>query len=265
MEAGLRQGQFPLEAIAARAAVHPFYAGLPSGGVLLKADLYVAVESALRDRRAEVVNGVYWSPSGGTSSGVPLYFPTDTAENHAQRRLLAEDMRSFDIFDARTVAVILHGGSHMYRSLEIFTELVELCGGTPLPLGYSCDNKTVVEMARRFGANTLTGTPSRIAQLAQYVISTGNDVRFEHIHYSSEAMSQARLDFIQEALGPARITSVYGSAETGVYAFKPADVPVNQFIFDARGTHIDIVHDDGENTDDVSSGNIVVTCLTCGG
>jgi len=150
-----------LEEILERGARHTFFQNHFQGGspsraklsdfaIMSKAALYDTLCRMERQARGEeepaspeeqqlaahFFKGVYLSPSGGSSGLFPLYFVTDGGENRRQRELMALLMGDIGPFGAPHAASLLFGGSLMYRSLEIFTDLFDRLGSTPLPLGY---------------------------------------------------------------------------------------------------------------------------------
>jgi hypothetical protein len=76
-----------------RAARHPWYQNNHGGDRL--SDWLITSKAELQARLAQAREGsggragVYYSRSGGTSSGRPLYFPVDGEENHEQSLIAA--------------------------------------------------------------------------------------------------------------------------------------------------------------------------------
>src|SRR5208283_1771000 len=98
---------------------HPFYRKKLTGvdsfaqaGLTDKKELYAAINSTLQNESTHL-QGVYWSPSGGSVADFLLFYPTDIAENHFQRRLLAEHLRQCRLFSGETVALNLFGSTLM--------------------------------------------------------------------------------------------------------------------------------------------------------
>ena len=207
---------------------HPWYrdrffadGSLP---ILTKAELY----QQLQGREADPLfcHDTYWSPSGGSGTTTPLFFPTAVEENLAQRRILAGWLRSQGILHSTTVALNLFSSRCMYRASEIFTDYVELCGGTALPATYQARDEHITELYRRFRPNTLMGSPGRLVQWAH---SLEEPVGFEAVLYASEALSVGARQVLDAKLGQPAWSSVMGAAESGVWGFSRFEDELDHF------------------------------------
>lgn len=69
-------------------------------------------------------------------------------------------------------------------------------------------------------------------------------------------MHPGRLEYLKRVLGVEKVSSIYGSAESGIWAVKHFDLPLGQFLFDPALMHVEIIDPDSEGF-----GRIVVTNL----
>ncbi len=126
-----------LDRILAAARLHPLYREQLAGVVhfhdvpiVTKPELAARINALIETNG--VGTGVYWSSSGG-SGGRPLCFPVAIEENHLQRRRLATRLAAAGALGPKSVVLNLFPSLAMVRSLEIFNEFTELCGGAPCP------------------------------------------------------------------------------------------------------------------------------------
>lgn len=239
---------------------HPFYRDrlrdvfdFENVPLMRKQDLYEVVTATLSDPAS--LGSVYLSPTGGSTSNNLLFFPSDIRENHLQRELLSAHLTETGIFTKQTIALNLFGSNMMYRSSEIFNEFCEHGGGTPLPVGSSCDDKTAYKLGVRFHANTLLGTPSRVMQFARYA-EEKRELQFEHLVFGGESLTERKVAFLKGVFGIRRISSIFGSAEAGIWSYQPPDLERNQYLFSPDMMHVEI-HD----ADPSGLGEIVLTNL----
>ena len=104
-----------------------------------KAALAEAVEAALQAGQLKDIGPPYWSPSGGSGSGKSVCFPYHAVDNRRMRAEFASMLGDKALLDPplgpQTVVASIFSASKMCRSLEIFTDLVELAGAICLPIG----------------------------------------------------------------------------------------------------------------------------------
>ncbi|MBD2130327.1 hypothetical protein NDI39_15915 [Microcoleus sp. ZQ-A2] len=222
--------------------------------ILEKQILYRQVEANLKE--ASFRTGLYLSPTGGSSSSQVLFFPTDVTENRFQRALLSKYLIHSEIFTPSTMALNLFGGTMMYRSLEIFNDFCERARATTLPVSSLCPDREAYETAIRFGANTLMGIPSRLMQFARYVIKQKLQVRIEHIIFAGEPLLYHQREYLQKAFHATRFSGLYGSAEAGVWAYQPPDLPSEGYLFPSQLMHVEI-----NNPNEEGFGTIIATNL----
>lgn len=223
--------------IFALARRHPFYCEkLKAAGSFTeapttnKAELYAAITGQMEKGENK---GLYLSPTGGSSANQLLFFPTDISENIFQRTHLSAYLNEAGIFkDA--VALNLFGANMMYRSLEIFNYFCEAAGATTLPVSSGCDDASILALGQHFQANTIMGMPFRLMQFAQFIQTknqseSGTDnlgqarprLRLEHLIFAGETLSEQRKDYLTAAFGLTKISSIFGSAEAGIWAYHP--------------------------------------------
>jgi phenylacetate-CoA ligase len=201
--------------------------------------------------------GVYYSRSGGTSTGQPLYFPTDVAENHVQRRRLARRLAGDGVLSPETMAVNICPIVRMYRAMEIFNEFCECCGATVLPMAAIAGDEEIYEQARLFAANTLIGMPSRLVAFGRYVQEKQLTWQVDSVVFGGEFLQPGKRRFLREAFGVKRFSGVYGSAELGVVAWH-ADLPaVPVYHFPKDILHVEIVEPDAEGYGALVATNLV--------
>ncbi len=144
----------------------------------------------------------------------------------------------------------------MYRALEIFNDFCQRAHGTVLPVGSQCPDTLACSIAKRFGADSIIGNPSRILQFARHVESQTIPLKIPHLIFGGETLQKHKAKYLEKALGIERISGIYGSAEAGIWAFKPSDMPLNCYLYTKDMMHIEIVEPDAEGF-----GRIVLTNL----
>lgn len=165
--------------------------------------------------------GIYLVRSGGSTS-TPLVFPVDIAENHAQRHALATALLAAGMFDARTVALNLFGYADMYRTAAIIDDLLERCGATSLPMSSHARYEDMVAAARRFGPTHLLGTPSKLQLFAEFLCAAGTRLEIPQLLYAGEPLSTSFAERFVQSFGTRDFWSLYGGAETGIWAWSDA-------------------------------------------
>jgi phenylacetate-CoA ligase len=243
------------------AAHHPWYQGSNGGPCL--ADWPILTKSELNRRLATLrrepdgLGGIYFSRSGGTTGGKPVYVPADIAENHEQRRRLARWLAIDNIFTPRTVALNIAPMVRMYRTLEIFDEFCERCGSTVLPMAAIAEDAEIFELATLFGANTLLGMPSRLLAFARSVQDNHWSCPIEAVVFGGEPLQLGKRRFLSDVLGTKRFSGIYGSAELGTVAWQPdaSGQPVYRFPKDIL--HIEIVEPDADGFGALVATNLI--------
>ncbi len=234
------------------------FAQIPSTG---KGELYHLIAAAQADSSFQ--KGIYWSPTGGSTNQL-LFYPTAIDENQFQRQKLLPYLRHTEIFSPNMVALNLFGSTMMYRSAEIFNYFCEHAGATTLPVSSHCPDASALEIALRFGANTLMGNTSRLLQFARYVESVKQhfddyEIIFDHIIFGGEAMPAHKMEYLRQVLGSEKFSGIFGSAESGIWAFKPNALPQGVYFYARQLMHLEIVEPDSDGY-----GRMVLTNLVRG-
>jgi len=201
--------------------------------------------------------GVYVSPTGGTSTRNPLHFPTDIRENHLQRAVMSSYINEAKLLTEESIVLNLFGSTMMYRSAEIFNDYCERAGATVLPVSAHCADDAALFFARKFRANCVVGTVSRLVQFAKYVSETDEQQHeFSDLIFAGESMAPYKQAFIQEHLRAQNISAVFGSAEAGPFGIKPAHLSGAKYLCPSEVVHIELA-----NVDEEGFGTMIVTNL----
>jgi phenylacetate-CoA ligase len=250
-----------LKRILSLASTHPWYRDIGAGErladwpVLKKEDLYSRLASARAgglDRGA-----LYYSRSGGTTTGRPLFFPAGIEENHAQRRKIARHLGASGVLSRASTAVNVCPIVRMYRTMEIFTEIGELCGATMLPMAAIAEDEEVAEIAIQFGANTLIGMPSRLVAFARFLHEKEIALRIDTILFGGEFLPPGKRRLLSSVLGAKRFSALYGSAELGIVAWQSdlSEAPIYRFPRDIL--HVEIVSPDADGYGAIVATNLL--------
>lgn len=198
--------------------------------------------------------GVYLVRSGGTTQN-PLVFPVDIEENLEQRRILAAALVADKIILPTTIALNLFSYGLMYRTAAILDDIIEKCAATTLPLSAEAKNSDIYDAAQHFQPNLLMGSPSRLALFAQYIQENGQKLGVPNLLFGGEFLLPSSIVAFRENFGTEHIYALYGSAETGIWAWShySENPSVYRFI---RGIHIEIAEPNAEGF-----GRIIVSNL----
>jgi len=243
------------------AAGHPWYRSSNGGDrltdwpILTKADLQARLVSVRREQSGRT--GVYYSRSGGTTTGQPLYFPTDVAENHEQRQRLARRLAADGVLAPETMAVNICPMVRLYRTLEIFNEFCENCGATVLPMADIAADAEIHEQATLFAANTVIAMPSRLLAFGRYMQDKHLTWPVHTVVFGGEFLQAGKRRFLSEVLGVKRFCGIYGSAELGTVAWHPdlPEVPIYHFPRDIL--HVEVVAPDVDGYGSLVATNLV--------
>ncbi|MDH4746626.1 AMP-binding protein [Sphingomonas sp. CBMAI 2297] len=209
----------------ARARAHAFYrdhfAGIGDHRAAPATDKAVLKPHLDRFAPGSEPSGVYLVRSGGSTS-TPLVFPVDIGENHAQRHALASALLAEGLFDARTVALNLFGYADLYRTAAILDDLLERCAATSLPMSAHARYEDVLATARRFTPTHLLGTPSKLRLFAEFLSATGERLEIPRLLYAGEPLPASAVERFAQSFGTRDFWSLYGGAETGIWAWSDA-------------------------------------------
>ena len=199
-------------------------------------------------------SGVYLVRSGG-STRKPLVFPVDIAENHAQRAALAKGLADSEIFLPTTVALNMFGYMDMYRTASILDDILEKCSATTLAVSANAANADAFDTAMHFRPDFIFGSPSKLFLFAQYLNRNGLQLQISNLLYAGEFLLESYIPVFKKFFGTEKIYSIYGSAESGIWAWCDyTDRPALFRFID--GIIIEIL-----NPDIDGYGNIVITNL----
>lgn len=200
----------------------------------------------------EEKKGVYLVRSGG-SSQKPLIFPVDIQENHNQRLVMAGELTKNNFFTPETIALNIFGYSDMYRTAAIMDDILEKCQATTLALSAHASYSDMEKTANYFKPNFIFGTPSKLLCFAQYLEENNKKLGIENLLYAGEFLRPNIQKLLQKTFGVQQIYSMYGSAETGIWAW--SNFTKNPSLFSIiKGIIVEII-----NPDKDGYGTIAVT------
>ncbi|CRL31260.1 unnamed protein product [Penicillium camemberti] len=265
--------------VLAIASVHPFYSDvvypptreeLPSilakardsgNGELLffplthKEQLYsqIARLTLDKDPRNGYRLGTYISTTGGGSGGPPMVFATDSIETRKQRAAFGSLIRSCGVLGPGDWICTMHTAGHLYRALDLMTEVFEASGATVLCAGNEMPLEKVVLTITQFGVNAVAGDAGQLVQLAQYVAGLPHaqkhtlQTQINKALYTSEPMTPAQRSFLKSVFSNVAISSVIGSAEAGPWGVSTSEMTESasqhnyeDFLYDDRLMHLEI-------------------------
>ncbi|OXB07497.1 phenylacetate--CoA ligase family protein [Flavobacterium pectinovorum] len=200
----------------------------------------------------EEKTGVYLVRSGG-STQKPLVFPVDIQENQKQRFALAEELTRNNFFTSKTIALNIFGYSDMYRTAAIMDDILEKCQATTLALSSHASYTDMEQAAHYFKPDFIMGTPSKLLCFAQFLEANNKKLAIENLFYAGEFLRPNVQKLLQKVFGFQQIYSMYGSAETGIWAW--SDFTKNPSLFSViKGIIVEII-----NPDQDGYGTIAVT------
>ncbi|MBL4604417.1 MAG: hypothetical protein JKY02_01760 [Flavobacteriaceae bacterium] len=162
--------------------------------------------------------GVYLIRSGG-SSHKPLVFPVDIEENITQRQLLANELSRVGIFTPKTVALNLFSYMALYRTSSIFDDLLERCQATTLAASNSAPHDLVYSAAKLYKPNMILGTPSKLVLFSKFMQYGDRKLEIKNVLFGGEFLLPSQKKILEETFNTQQIYSLYGSAETGIWAW----------------------------------------------
>lgn len=222
-----------------------FYNGIISADqapLLSKKELIPLLKN--RFRLHEEKSGVYLVRSGGSTQD-PLVFPVDIEENQKQRRAMAEQLTENGFFTPKTIALNIFGYSDMYRTAAIMDDILEKCRATTLALSAHASYRDMQNAADYFQPDFLLGTPSKLLHFAQFLESENRRLNIPNLFFAGEFLRSALVPYLQEMIGFRQIYSMYGSAETGIWAW--SDYSKRPSLFSViEGVIVEILEPDAE-------------------
>lgn len=200
----------------------------------------------------EEKTGVYLVRSGGSTQN-PLVFPVDIQENQNQRLAMAKELTKNNFFTSKTIALNIFGYSDMYRTAAIMDDILEKCQSTTLALSAHASYKDMEQAAAYFKPDFIMGTPSKLLCFAQFLQENNQKLQIQNLLYAGEFLRPEVQKLLEKVFGLQQIYSMYGSAETGIWAW--SDFTRNPSLFSViEGIIIEII-----NPDNDGYGTIAVT------
>lgn len=237
--------QIYFEAVRNNPLYSEFYAGVNSvadAPVLGKKELIPILDS--RFNLKEEKTGVYLVRSGG-STQKPLIFPVDIKENQEQRLALARELTGNAVFSPGTIALNIFGYSDMYRTAAILDDILEKCQSTTLALSAHAGYEDMQRAADFFKPDFILGTPSKLLCLAQFLSERQKRLDIGNLLFSGEFLRPGLQTLLQETFGTRQFYSLYGSAETGIWAW--SDFTERRSLYDViDGIIVEIIDPDRE-------------------
>ena len=186
--------------------------------------------------------GVYLVRSGG-STQEPLVFPVDIQENQDQRIAMAKELVKNNFFTSKTVALNIFGYSDMYRTAAIMDDILEKCNATTLSLSAHASYDDMLQATNYFNPNFILGTPSKLLCFAKFLEENNIQLEIENLFYAGEFLRPSLQKLLKKTLGYEQVYSMYGSAETGIWAW--SDVTKRPSLFSViKGIVVEIIDPD---------------------
>ncbi|WP_341901741.1 hypothetical protein [Fluviicola taffensis] len=217
-------------------------------------DKQVLRETLVSKFNLQEEKGVYLVRSGG-STQKPLVFPVDIQENLAQRQLLANELVANGVFSSSTIALNVFSYGDMYRTASIMDDILDRCSATTLALSATSTYETMAAVCADFQPNTLMGTPSKLVLFARFLQKEGISCLFDSVLFAGEFLLPSQQEILSEVFQPKAIYSMYGSTETGIWAWAHYSKNPRAFHF-LKEVVVEIFNPDSEGY-----GEIVVTNL----
>lgn len=196
--------------------------------------------------------GVYLVRSGGSTQD-PLVFPVDIQENQNQRLAMANELTKNNFFTSKTIALNIFGYSDMYRTAAIMDDILEKCQATTLALSAHADYEDMQRAAHYFKPDFILGTPSKLLCFAHFLKENNKKLEIQNLFYAGEFLRPNVQKLLQNTFGCQQIYSMYGSAETGIWAW--SDFTKHPSLFSViQGIIVEII-----NPDKNGYGTIAVT------
>jgi phenylacetate-CoA ligase len=162
--------------------------------------------------------GVYLVRSGGSTQS-PLIFPVDIHENQEMRRALARALVKHEIITPKTIALNIFGYADLYRTAAIMDDMLEKCEATTLAVSAHAAYEDMLATALHFKPGLMMGTPSKLLQFVKFLENNQQRLVIPDLLYAGEFLRPSLQTLFKKILGVKRIWSLYGSAETGIWAW----------------------------------------------
>lgn len=216
------------------------YESVDEAPILRKKELMPILKKKFKLQQEKT--GVYLVRSGGSTQS-PLVFPVDIQENQNQRMALAAELTKNNFFTPKTIALNIFGYSDMYRTAAIMDDILEKCHATTLALSSHAAYDDMQQTANYFKPDFILGTPSKLLCFAQFLEEKNEKLNIQNLLYGGEFLRPNTQKLLQKTFGVQQIYSLYGSAETGIWAW--CNVSKNPSLFSViKGIIIEIMDPD---------------------
>ena len=199
--------------------------------------------------------GVYLVRSGG-STQKPLVFPVDIKENLTQRKLLSKQLKKSKIFTKKTIALNLFSYRDMYRTAAILDDILEHTESTTLALNSSASFELMHATVNEFKPNIILGTPSKLTLFANYLLENKKSTNITNVLFGGEYLQPSQQELFFKAFNTTQIYSLYGSAETGIWAWAKYSKKNIQFQF-LKEINIEVLNPDEDGFGPIVVSNIL--------
>jgi len=162
--------------------------------------------------------GVYLVRSGG-STQKPLVFPVDIKENLEQRALLAQQLIKKGVLPPKTIALNLFSYRDMYRTAAILDDILERADTTTLALSSSASFELIYQTITQYNPSLILGTPSKLTLFANYLLENKKSISIKNLMFGGEYLQPSQQKLFSTIFNTDHIYSLYGSAETGIWAW----------------------------------------------
>eukprot|EP00824_Muranothrix_gubernata_P026003 TRINITY_DN877_c2_g2_i4.p1 TRINITY_DN877_c2_g2~~TRINITY_DN877_c2_g2_i4.p1 ORF type:complete len:620 (-),score=87.55 TRINITY_DN877_c2_g2_i4:288-2147(-) len=223
--------------------------------IMSRETLYRHMDEIMRGPASRI--DVLWCPGDGGPGESRTYWPCDVAEAQQERRLLCETLSSLGVIKRGSVVINLFSSTFMHRWMEICNDFCIMSKATSLPLSHECPDERVCEIASKFGCTCLMGTPSRLLQLAHHLSTNGHNLPVEYVIFCGEPLHEDKKQFMSEMFVTDKFRGLYGTAETGVWAFQTDFVREPSYVYDPQLVFLEIA----APLDDLGCGTILMTSL----
>ncbi|CAG8183307.1 unnamed protein product [Penicillium salamii] len=188
---------------------------------------------------------------GGSGKGPPMVFATDSQETRQQRAAIGSLLRSCGITGPGDWVMTMHVSGHLYRALDLMSEVFEGSGATVLCAGSQMEQDQMIEVLIGYQVNVISGDTGQIMQLSRYISTLPEEKRrqlvIKRVVYTSEPMTPAQHSFLSAVFPGICVSSVIGSAEAGPWAVSPAELTevtndqhYADFVYDQRLMHLEV-------------------------
>lgn len=255
------------------AAADPFYSeqgllipkvkgvgDLPKLPILSRARMegYVASWGSNDSHRLRL--GGYLTRSGG-STGTPKFSLFNKSDWNAMIDNATRVFRAAGLASGDRLGNFLMAGD-LYGSFISFNHVNYRMGVTNFCFAGKYDAETFIDLWRRFQINAVQGIPTTLMPFLKEVKKQANDFTLEKVMYAGQPMALHDRQWLKEALGVRRVSSIIGTTEAGQigYQCEHQENQAHHLIDDYN--YLEIVDEKGIPVEPGEEGRILVTTLT---